>query len=107
MGRGAFLLGLGLAGATVCVGVYQVPQPVRGYLVAFLFVSLVLGLLGLRLVRCITGYRQAMAEMEAQALARRPLSQRPASRPATAPRSSGLRVTASDTPRRSSPRTLL
>src|SRR5690606_22415502 len=50
-GRGVFLLAVALGGGVLCVGLYQVPQPLRGYVIGWLLLMFIPGLTILRFMR--------------------------------------------------------
>lgn len=58
-GRGLFLWGLTVGAGVLAVGVYQVPQPWRGWLIGWLLFMGTLGLLILRFLRHYYQYRMA------------------------------------------------
>ena len=77
-GRGLFLWGLTMGAGVLGVGVYQVPQPWRGWLIAWLLFFFTLGLLILRFVRHY--YQYKMAQLSQQGAAPPPRQVRPAPR---------------------------
>jgi hypothetical protein len=58
-GRGLFLWGVTVGAGVLAVGVYQVPQPWRGWLIAWLLFSFTLGMLILRFLRHYYQYKMA------------------------------------------------
>lgn len=66
-GRGLFLWGLTVGAGVLAVGVYQVPQPWRGWLIGWLLFLCTLGILILRFLRHYYQYKMAqLARQNAQ-----------------------------------------
>jgi hypothetical protein len=52
--KATFLLGVAILGVVICLGVYQVPQPWRGVLVAWILFMSTAGVFVLRVLRVIS-----------------------------------------------------
>ncbi len=76
-GKGLFLLSVTALGVIVVFAVYQIPQPWRGILVAFLVFMLTFGTFVLRIIRHIYEYKSL------QLTTRQPLAQAGRSRSST------------------------
>lgn len=76
-GKGLFLLSVTALGVILVLAVYQIPQPWRGILVAFLAFMLTFGTFALRVIRHICEYKSL------QLTTRQPLAQAGRSRSST------------------------
>jgi len=70
-GRGAFLIGVAVVAVLLTLGVAQVPQPMRGYVVAWLLFVATVGALGLSVLRHIYAYKTKLLE-KGERVKRRP-----------------------------------
>lgn len=89
-GRGIFLLVLTLGGTLLTLGVYQVPQPWRGWLVAWLLFMGTLGVLILRFLRHYFQYKTVQIATRPQ------VAHRTAPQKRALPSSDGLKVVMMD-----------
>lgn len=92
--KGLFLMNLSVVGVILAFGVYQVPQPWRGILVAWLLFLASAGTFVLRLLRHGYKYRKLKLEREQKAnRGARPMKRKPK---ASLSMEDGLRVIRSD-----------
>ncbi len=68
--KGFFLLGLSILGAVMVLGIYQVPQPWRGWLVAWLLFVATAGVFILRVIRHLYEFKSLTLERRQAALNR-------------------------------------
>jgi hypothetical protein len=61
-GKGIFFFGLAIVGVIIVLGVYQVPQPWRGVLVAWLLFMGTGGVFILRVIRHLVAYKSLKLE---------------------------------------------
>ena len=70
--KGLFLMNLSVVGVILALGVYQVPQPWRGILVAWLLFLASAGVFILRLLRHHYQYRKMRLEQEGKSIRGKP-----------------------------------
>ena len=93
-GKGVFFLSLAIAGVIIVLGVYQVPQPWRGVLVAWLLFMGTGGVFVLRVIRHLIAYKSLKLEHSATQARYAGGRRREASR--SRPRQESLRVVRTD-----------
>jgi hypothetical protein len=94
-GKGIFLVSLTIVGVIIVLGVYQVPQPWRGLLVAWLLFMGTGGVFVLRVVRHLLAYKSLL--IEHSATQGRYAQGRRRDRSRSRPRKESLRVVRTDT----------
>jgi uncharacterized membrane protein len=72
-GRGLFLWAVTVGAGILAVGVYQVPQPWRGWLIGWLLFMFTLGILVLRFVRHYYQYKMVQLTQQGSNAANQPL----------------------------------